>query len=135
LGQLDNAAESQAASVANLPAAATAMRATALQSGTLVKVVEQTTDGVVILAAQHGDEVIEVIATVERQGDTLVLRQAHIQGSSPGAVGVRQLFAFARDFGKANDAAYVRIDGALRSTGPIHTRLTRPRPITIKVEP
>ena len=94
----------------------TSRRFARLASGSVVHVVEYV-DDVAVLSAKHGDETIEVIANVAREGDTLFLRGAHIQGSTPGGVGVRGLFEMARDLGRANGVARVVIEGGKRTTG------------------
>ncbi len=107
--------------------------APALRSGTAVRVVEQV-DDVVHLAVQHGDDTIEAMANVAREGDTLFLRQVHIQGSAPGRVGVRGLFEMVRDLGRANGVKRVVIEGGRRTTGPPSMQGRFPRAITVRVK-
>jgi hypothetical protein len=99
----------------------------------VVKVVEQV-DDVVILEARVGGRVIQIAASVAKEGTTLFLRKAHIEGAAPGQVGVKGLFDMARDFGRANNVAEVVIQGGRRTTGIGKIRGSIPRPIRVKVQ-
>jgi len=67
-----------------------------------------------------------VIAEVMREGDTLFLRGAHIEGQGT----MREAIQAARAFGQEQGAKRVIIEGGIRTTGanPGHT----PRPITVE---
>jgi len=101
-----------------------------IRSGEVVQVVELAGE-TVQLAARHGDELIEVMAAFRKDFGTLYLERAHIEGSSAGRVGIRQLFEFARDLGRANGVLRVVIKGGRRTTGKNVGSV--PRPLKIKI--
>jgi hypothetical protein len=81
-----------------------------------LRIVDQV-DDVVELAGSAGGHPIRVMANMSREGGTIYLRQAHIQGPGPGQVGVKGLFDAAREFGRSQGASKVVIEGAKRTTG------------------
>lgn len=74
---------------------------------------------------------IRVLTEMTRQGDAIVLKGLHMEGASPGAIGIRELHEFARQLGKEQGVNRVIVEGAKRTTGanPGHI----PRTIEIKV--
>jgi hypothetical protein len=76
------------------------------QEGNLVEMVGQSAKGE-----------IRVLAEMTKQGDTLVLKGLHMQGSGPGSMGVRELYQFARQLGKEQGVTKVIVEGAERTTG------------------
>jgi RHS repeat-associated protein len=81
-----------------------------------LRIVEQV-DDIVEIAGKVGGHQIRVLANMSREGETLFLRQAHIQGPGPGKVGVKGLFGAVREFGRSQGASKVVIEGAKRTTG------------------
>jgi LAO/AO transport system kinase len=74
---------------------------------------------------------VELLANVTVEGDTLVLRRAHVQGVGPGSQGVAELRTFARMLGRYFGVRRIIVYGAERASG---TRIGRtPRPIVFKV--
>lgn len=74
---------------------------------------------------------IEVVAEMVRNGDTVVLRGLHADGSGPGSLGFSEIRAFAREFGRLQDAKIVEIHGARRTTGANRGKI--PKPIRVRV--
>jgi len=85
------------------------------------------------LTAKDGDQIIEVMANASIEDSTLYLREAHIQGGSPGSVGLDRLLGWLQDVGRANGVARVVVQGARRSTGGA-LEGTVPRPITVRIQ-
>jgi hypothetical protein len=83
------------------------------------------------LVARGRRGTIEVITTIRREGDTLVLGGFGILGDGPGSLGVSGLREVARSLGRRYGVAQVLIHGGPRGSGarPGHI----PRPIRIKV--
>ena len=68
-----------------------------------------------------------MLANMAKEGNTLFLRQAHIQGPGAGKVGVKALFDAAREFGRSQGVERVIIEGARRTTGAGNQRGAIPR--------
>jgi hypothetical protein len=81
-----------------------------------LRIVEQV-DEIVELAGTAGGHEIRVLANMSREGNTLFLRQAHIQGPGAGKVSVKGLFDAVREFGKSQGVEKVVVEGAKRATG------------------
>jgi hypothetical protein len=105
----------------------------AVRSGAVVKVAEQVGDVVLLEAKVAGGRLIQVAGNVAKEGGTLFLRKVHIEGAAPGELGIKGLFDLIRDFGKANDAAEVIVQGARRTTGIGKIKGSIPRPIRVKI--
>jgi hypothetical protein len=96
-----------------------------------VQVVER--DGDVVRIIGDGPKgSIEVIASMRRQGDELVLRELHADGTGPGSLGIGEVRAFARELGRQEGVRVVEIHGGTRTTGARPGKL--PRPVRILVE-
>jgi hypothetical protein len=98
-----------------------------------LKIVEQV-DDVVEIAGQVGGHDIRVLANIERQGSTLFLRRAHIEGLGAGKVGVKALLDAIKDFGRSQGVSKVVVEGARRTTGAGNQRGAVPRPWEVIVE-
>jgi hypothetical protein len=96
-----------------------------------IRIVERDGDTIWIEAQGHFGT-IEVITTIQREGDTLVLSGLGITGQGPGSTGISVLRELARQFGREQGAKRIQIEGGRRLTGakPGHI----PRPIVIEVE-
>ena len=96
-----------------------------------IRIVESDRE-VTWIEAQGPFGTIEVITTLRREGDTLVLSGLGIAGQGPGTAGISALRELARQFGREQGAKQIRIEGGRRLTGakPGHF----PRPIVIQVE-
>jgi hypothetical protein len=64
-----------------------------------------------------GEEEIDVMANMVKDGSKLVLNRLHIGGNSAGKIGVKNLYNAAREIGRQNGATEVIINGGTRSTG------------------
>jgi hypothetical protein len=60
---------------------------------------------------------IEIMGTVDFQGRTLLVRDAHIQGLRRNAVGRANLYVIAKALLERIDCDEIRIEGAVRTTG------------------
>jgi hypothetical protein len=83
------------------------------------------------LVARGPRGTIEVITTIRREGDRLVLGGFGILGAGPGTLGVSGLREIARALGRQYSVSEVVVHGGPRGSGarPGHI----PRPIRIKV--
>lgn len=98
-----------------------------------LRIVEQV-DDIVEIAGKIGEHEIRVLANMSREGGTLFLRQAHIQGPGAGKVGVKGLLDAAKEFGRSQGASKVVIEGAKRTTGAGNQRGAVPRVWEILVD-
>ena len=90
-------------------------------------------DGDVVRIVGNGPNgAIEVIASMKREGARIILSGAHIDGPGAGKMGIRELSAFAKQFGRNENVKEIIIEGAKRTTGarPGHV----PRPFTFSVD-
>jgi hypothetical protein len=110
-----------------------AARAAAAAAKGGLRIVEQV-DDIVEIAGMAGWHEIRILANMSREGGTLFLRQAHIQGPGAGKVGVKGLSDAAREFGKSQGASKVVIEGAKRTTGAGNQRGAVPRVMEILVK-
>jgi hypothetical protein len=94
---------------AEIPEAASGIRA-------VITVVERDGDAVELLGTTSNGQVA-VIATESREGDTLFLSGLHIDGPGRGSMGIGDLRALARQYGRDQGVSRVVIQGAARSTG------------------
>jgi hypothetical protein len=89
-------------------------------------------DGSTVRIVGHGPKgSIEVIAEMVIEGDALVLRGLHADGSGPGSLGLGEIKAFAQQFGRQMGVSVVRIYGGIRTTGAFPGKV--PRPVLIRV--
>jgi hypothetical protein len=103
----------------------------AVKSG--LRIVEES-EGVVEIAGNIGEHEVSVLANISREGETLYLKQAHIQGPGPGKVGIKALFDAISEFGKSQGVKRVVIEGAKRTTGAGNQRGAVPRAWNIAVK-
>ncbi len=96
-----------------------------------VRILEQA-DDVVILAGNTSAGELRVTANMSKEGGTLFLRKAHIEGPGPGTFGRKALWDLAKKFGRQQGVDRVVIEGGRRTTGKMIS--TVPRPIVIKVK-
>jgi len=103
-------------------------------SGRAIRILEEVA-GAIHLEVQGAKGTYEVIANITREGDTIILEGAHMQGSGAGQFGGKELLKeireAAKQFGKEQGAKEVVIQGGARTSGanPGHV----PPPIRIKV--
>lgn len=83
------------------------------------------------IVGESGRGRIEVIAEMAKEGNTLILRDAHVEGAGAGSMGTGELRAFARALGKQQEAETVVIHGGRRTTGANPGRV--PEPIEFEV--
>ena len=96
-----------------------------------VQVVER--DGDVVRIIGNGPiGSIEIIASMTRRGDELVLRELHADGSGPGSLEISEVRAFARELGRQEGVRVVAVYGGTRTTGARPGKV--PRPVRIVVE-
>ena len=62
--------------------------------------VVQREDNLVEMVGTGARGEIRVLAEMTKQGDAIVLKGLHMEGASPGAIGIRELREFARQLGK-----------------------------------
>jgi hypothetical protein len=79
---------------------------------------------------QVGSESLEVVTTLEMQGELLVARDLHIEGPGPGLISPRLLLAVARKRALSWGATAIMIYGGVRTTGASLGH--RPRPLQIE---
>jgi RHS repeat-associated protein len=97
---------------------------------TAIRIVEQEGSVVhLIIKGAKGD--IEVMADMSKEGDKLILRNAHVQGQGAGSSSLSELKAAARELGKQQGVKEVVVEGASRTSGANVGKA--PIPITIKV--
>ena len=99
------------------------------------------TSRTIVIAEQDGPTVrivgngpkgsIEVITEMTREGDALVLRGLHADGSGPGSLGLSEIKGFAHQFGRQMGVKVVRIYGGIRTTGAFPGKI--PRPVVFRV--
>jgi hypothetical protein len=82
--------------------------------------------------AEIGYETIEFIANVTKEGEKLILKNLHIQGSEAGEIGVKNLYEVARQIGRQEGVEKVIVEGGKRTTGKY--KGTTPTPIEITVK-
>jgi hypothetical protein len=68
---------------------------------------------------------------MSREGDTLILEKAHIEGGRAGSIGIKELYEFGREFGRRQGVSRVIVRGYTRTTGRHVGQV--PRPIIIEV--
>jgi hypothetical protein len=86
---------------------------------------------VVLYRARSMRGVVELLANGSREGDTLTLREAHIDGPGAGSFGVGALRKFARALAVTEGVRRVVIFGWQRTSGANVGRT--PRPVVIEV--
>ncbi len=88
--------------------------------------------GVVHLLGRGPWGEIEVIAEMSREGDTLILRGAHVEEPGAGSLGISELRQLGRLLGRQQGVRRVFVFGGTRTTGanPGHS----PRPVVIEVD-
>ena len=87
---------------------------------------------IVEIVGQGANGKIEMMAEMLKEGERLVLKGAHIQGSGPGTSSFGELIGMARELGKSEGVKEVVIEGAKRTTGAAVGKI--PKPFTVKVE-
>ncbi len=95
-----------------------------------VAIVER--DGNVVRIVGRGPKgSIEVITSMRREGNRIILSGTHIDGPGAGKLGIRELGEFARQFARQEGVEEIVVEGAKRTTGarPGHV----PRPFIFKV--
>lgn len=95
-----------------------------------LEILERDEDAIRLVARGPKGE-IEVVVSVTREGDTLILRGRHINGPGPGLLGVAELREFGREFARFYGTRRLLIFGGVRYTGakPRHV----PRSVVIEV--
>lgn len=81
-----------------------------------IRIVDQE-DGFVTIAGEGPAGEILVLAEMTKEGDSLILRRADIQGPGLNSFGVAEMRAFIREFGRQQGVKNVIIEGAPRTTG------------------
>ncbi|MFN9299203.1 MAG: hypothetical protein ACK6DZ_16045, partial [Acidobacteriota bacterium] len=100
-----------------------------------IRILEEVA-GAIHLEVQGARGTYQVIANISREGDTIILQGAHMQGSGAGQFGGKELLKeireAAKQFGREQGAKEVVIQGGARTSGanPGHI----PPPIRIKVQ-
>jgi hypothetical protein len=95
-----------------------------------IQIVEQ--DGATIRITGSGPHgIIEVICDMEWDGQTLVLRSLHADGSGPRSLGISAIREFAREFARQQHARAIKIHGGMRTSGAKPGKI--PRPIKIQI--
>ena len=89
-----------------------------------VEIPEQDQD-VILFRIAGPKGTVEVIAQIQVEGETAVLRRAHIQGPGPRSIGLRELRLLAREFGRRMGVKRVIVYGSIRLTGANPGRLPR----------
>jgi hypothetical protein len=113
---------------------------TALGMGIAVVPVEVGEGGVIWWSFQAAKGEIQIMANVAREGETLVLTQAHIQGAGAGTSSLWEMKHLFIAIGRAYGVREVLVYGAARTSGAIAaTQAARglepfvPRPISILI--
>lgn len=79
---------------------------------------------------------VRILTNTCMEGDTLILRQLHIEEGIAGSIGPRELRAtleaFANEIGNAFGARSVRIEGGIRNSGTINPRTPRVREYEVR---
>jgi hypothetical protein len=84
-------------------------------------------DGVKIIGVMTRSGVeLEVAFEEVWEGTTLIVRRAHIQGASPGEVGVKELLRLAKQYGREQGAQKIVLEGAKRTTSSMAGKVPRP---------
>ncbi|MEO1483652.1 MAG: hypothetical protein AAFU77_16200 [Myxococcota bacterium] len=90
-------------------------------------------DGTKLIEATTSEgRALEVMFDEVAEGNKLSLRKSHIDGATPGAVGIRELKGMIREYGRERGFGQVILEGARRSTGRMKGRV--PRPCVIDVD-
>lgn len=103
--------------------------------GRTIRIIEKAA-GAIHLEVKGAKGTYEVIANISREGDTIIVEDAHMQGSGAGQFGETQLLneirEAAKQFGREQGVKEVVIQGGARTSGanPGHI----PPPIRIKVQ-
>ena len=108
---------------------------TARSAGRWIRIAERDGDVIYAVAQARNGEMMEIMASMRREGDTIILSGVHVQGSGSGALGtsaVGELRSLARDFASQEGASTLVIEGGRRSSGagPGHV----PRALVIRTE-
>ncbi len=92
-----------------------------------ITITDRDGDIVIMLGSGPGGDV-EVATEMSREGDTLILRDTHVEGS----VGYGEFREFARELGRQQGVKEVVIYGGIRTSGanPGHA----PRPVKVEVD-
>jgi hypothetical protein len=103
------------------------------------RVVDKEVDGNVVCVCFDIDGIaVEVMASMERDGETLFLRDLHVYGPGPNVLGLAGVRWAVRELGRQHGARRVVIDGGMRVTGaavgPAGTGPRRPRRLIFDVE-
>jgi riboflavin biosynthesis pyrimidine reductase len=97
----------------------------------IVRIIEQEGSTVHLhIKGAKGD--IEVMAEMTKEGDKLILRNAHVQGGGAGTSSLSELKSAARELGKQQGVKEVVVEGGTRTSGANVGKA--PIPIKIKVE-
>ena len=74
--------------------------------------------GITQYVAQYGEHSVDILVeSVKKVDGKLILNSLDIQGSSAGKVGVKGLYAIARQLGRDQGVSQVIINGNIRSSG------------------
>ena len=90
------------------------------RAGRAIRILERGLAGTTHIEVKTARGVYEVLANVRRNGGTIILDKAHIQGSGAGQFGpgmIRELREAARQFGRESGATRVIVNPAIRSSG------------------
>jgi len=85
-------------------------------AGIVVSIVEQDGD-VAWIVAETVVGRVEIIASMVREGDTLLLRGLHVDGPGAGSMGVAMVRRIARELGKQQHVRQILVFGGVRTTG------------------
>jgi hypothetical protein len=99
-----------------------------------IKIIERDGDTVRIVG-QGPEGRIEVICTMHREGDTILLRGLHADGAGPTSLGLIAIREFAREFARQQGARVIEIYGGRRTSGARPGKVPRPVRITAEEEP
>lgn len=99
------------------------------------RIIERAGD-VIHIAVKTAKGEVEVVAHVAKEGNRLVLKKVHVQGSGANSLGVRELRQlereFAQEIGKREGVKEVIIEGGKRESGANPGKIPRSR--TYKID-
>jgi hypothetical protein len=90
------------------------------RAGRTIRLLERGAAGTVHLEVRTARGAYEVIANLRREGTTIILDRAHIEGSGAGQFGpalLRELRDAARQFGREQGASRVIVNPGVRTSG------------------